>query len=259
MIAHASHDENGTYTGGKAGDQTGGECCIRDWYNRPWNIILRPMHRKDAWKIAETMVAAANNDHIGYDQNQRTTLYTEAQKVNFDLAKITTDCECDCSSLVSVAVNSAGIPISKDAYTGSLRKILLNTGKFNEITSKQHLNSDAYLLKGDILLYEGHHVAVNLTDGNSAYLWPIGWQKDNIGWWYSNTNTTYYHDTWVKIKGYLYYFNSDGYAVTGTQYINGSTYYFKDKIGIGKNSSNVLECALCTTDEKGALTPHIFN
>ena len=33
-IGHASIDERGKISGGKAGDQTGKEVCIRDWYNK---------------------------------------------------------------------------------------------------------------------------------------------------------------------------------------------------------------------------------
>lgn len=41
QIVHASINENGKTTGGKPGDQTGKEICIRSYYNKPWNCILR--------------------------------------------------------------------------------------------------------------------------------------------------------------------------------------------------------------------------
>ncbi|AEY64858.1 peptidoglycan-binding protein [Clostridium sp. BNL1100] len=41
QIVHASINENGTVTGGQAGDQTGKEICIRSYYNKPWDCILR--------------------------------------------------------------------------------------------------------------------------------------------------------------------------------------------------------------------------
>ncbi len=41
QIVHASINENGTATGGQAGDQTGKEICIRSYYNKPWDCILR--------------------------------------------------------------------------------------------------------------------------------------------------------------------------------------------------------------------------
>lgn len=41
QIVHASQNENGKATGGKAGDQTGKEICIRSYYNKPWDCVLR--------------------------------------------------------------------------------------------------------------------------------------------------------------------------------------------------------------------------
>ena len=41
MISNSGSDENGKYSGGQAGDQTGKEWQIRSWYNRPWNYVLR--------------------------------------------------------------------------------------------------------------------------------------------------------------------------------------------------------------------------
>ena len=41
-IGHAASDERGKYSGGAAGDQTGREICIREWYNRPWDVMVRP-------------------------------------------------------------------------------------------------------------------------------------------------------------------------------------------------------------------------
>lgn len=41
QIVHASINENGTTTGGKAGDQTGKEICTRSYYNKPWDYVLR--------------------------------------------------------------------------------------------------------------------------------------------------------------------------------------------------------------------------
>lgn len=40
-IVHASGNEKGGITGGKVGDQTGGEICVRTYYNYPWDCVLR--------------------------------------------------------------------------------------------------------------------------------------------------------------------------------------------------------------------------
>lgn len=41
QLVHASINENGTIKGGQVGDQTGGEICIRGYYNYPWDCVLR--------------------------------------------------------------------------------------------------------------------------------------------------------------------------------------------------------------------------
>ena len=40
-LVHASINEKGTVTGGKSGDQTGREICIRSYYNKPWVHVYR--------------------------------------------------------------------------------------------------------------------------------------------------------------------------------------------------------------------------
>ena len=166
-IGHASCDENRSARGGIAGDQTGGEVCTRSWYNKPWTSVIRAKDSGVAERIAVAMEQACANDKIGYDQGQRTTLYTQAKAMNWDLSKITTACECDCSSLVAVCVNAAGISVSKDIYTGNQKAALSETGKFIVYTSAQYVGSDSNLKRGDILLGDGH-TAIVLGNGQGA-------------------------------------------------------------------------------------------
>jgi LysM repeat protein len=157
-------DENRKARGGAAGDQTKKEVCIINWYNKPWTAVIRPKDSKVAEKIAFAMEQACANDKIGYDQTQRTTLYAQAKAHNWDLSKITTACECDCSSLVAVCVNAAGISVSKNIYTGNERAALQETGKFTIYMSTQYIGSSNHLKRGDILLGDGH-TAIVLSDG----------------------------------------------------------------------------------------------
>lgn len=71
MISNCGHDENGRYSGGKAGDQTGTEWRVINWYNRPWKCVLRHPNADVRAMIASMAKAAANNNLIGYDQSQR--------------------------------------------------------------------------------------------------------------------------------------------------------------------------------------------
>jgi|GEM_PF-894128 len=175
MISNCGHDEHGRYSRGSAGDQTGGEWQIIPWYNRPWNVVLRFENQQVAQMIADIARAAAKNNLIGYDQNQRTTYWKHLKASNYDPAQITIACEADCSSGVAANVKAAGYrlgiqalkDVSVDAYTGNLRPVLKRAGAI-ELTSSKYLTSDKYLRPGDIMLYEGHHVATNLDMGANA-------------------------------------------------------------------------------------------
>lgn len=175
MISNSGHDENGRYSGGAAGDQTGGEWAIINWYNRPWNVVLRHPDASVREMIAKIAEAAARNEKIGYDQNQRTTYWAHLAASGYDPAKITVACEADCSAGVAANVKAAGYRLGiqklKDVsiycYTGNLRNALVNAG-FQALTDPKYLTSDQYLLRGDILLYENHHTATNLTNGSKA-------------------------------------------------------------------------------------------
>ena len=71
LISNSGHDENGRYSGGRAGDQTGTEWALIPWYSRPWKCVLRHPNSAVRAKIAELAVKAAKNDLVGYDQGQR--------------------------------------------------------------------------------------------------------------------------------------------------------------------------------------------
>lgn len=188
MISNCGHDEKGKYSGGKAGDQTGTEWQIIPWYNRPWNVVLRFEDRKVAEKIAELARKAAQNNLVGYDQNQRGTYWQHLKASNYDPAQITIACEADCSSGVSANVKAVGYllgiqklkNVSSDCYTGNLRAALKKAGA-KELTESKYLTSDTYLRPGDILLYEGHHVATNIDMGKYA-----SWGSSGI----TNTNAS---------------------------------------------------------------------
>jgi len=171
MIGHAAKDEKGKYSAGIAGDQTKVEVYIRSWYSRPWKHIIRANNEELGNAIADAMEKACANNLIGYDQYERNDLLTEARKVAYDPSRVTVACETDCSALVSVCCMYAGIAEESlyiggnSATTSTIRNRLLPTGQFTVLTDSKYLSSDKYLKRGDILLYEGHHVAVNLTNG----------------------------------------------------------------------------------------------
>lgn len=75
--------------------------------------------------------------------------------------------------------------------------------------------------------------------------YTVGWNHDDNGWWYADTRTTYYKSCWQIINGHKYRFNSDGYALTRWQEIDGKWYYFEPRTG------HALECALYVSNQEG--------
>lgn len=171
-IGHASIDENGKAKGGSAGDQTGKEVCIRTWYSKPWHFILRCKDSKKAEKMALTCEQGCANKNIGYDQNQRNTLNTQAKKVNYNLSKITTPCETDCSAFMTVCAQAAGINVPYNGTnaptTSTMKNAFVKTGLFDVLTDSKYLTSDKYLKRGDILVKAGSHTAMALENGSGV-------------------------------------------------------------------------------------------
>ena len=171
-IGHASIDENGRANGGTAGDQTGRELCTRTWYSSPWDTVLRCKDSKKAELMAKACEAACANTKIGYDQYQRNTLNDAAKAVGYDLSKITKACECDCSSLMTVCAQAAGIDVpyvyGNAPYTGNMKAQFTSTGLFEVLTASKYLTSDKYLKRGDILLRTSGHTAMALENGSSS-------------------------------------------------------------------------------------------
>lgn len=173
-ISNSGSNEKGGVYGGQPGDQTGNEWAIRSWYNRPWNRILRHPDAKVREMIAADAEKAAKNDKIGYNQLNRDSFEKQLKAAGDDPAKITVACDADCSAGVIAITRAVGrkLGISKLAnlkatYTGNMRSGFKTTG-FQELTASKYLTSDAYLLRGDILLNDKAHTAINLTNGSKS-------------------------------------------------------------------------------------------
>jgi len=174
MIANSGSDEHGKYSGGSAGDQTGKEWRIISWYNRPWNCVLRHPDAKVRDLIATLAEQGANNNLIGYDQNERWTFWNQLKKVGYYPINIKTKCEADCSAGVISIVWAVGYLLGLyrlkelDAtYTGNMRQGFKDAG-FIVLRESKFLTSDSWLMRGDVLLNDAHHTAINLTTGKNV-------------------------------------------------------------------------------------------
>jgi len=262
IIGSARIDEYGHASGGKAGDQTGKEVCIQEYYPHKlgWRTI-RAKDPADREAIAQDMEWACANDLIGYDQHQNQTLYNVAQYVGFNCSLVATPVETDCARLVRVCVLYAGIRVN-DFYTVTEADELLATGAFEEV----FVPLPSGLLRGDILVTRSKgHTVVALTNGDgttgketdtttntdtntepAAGKYKIGWHKDGNGWWFADTENTYLKKTWKVIDHHWYYFDEEGYVLTGWQTIDGKRYYLQE------GNDDHLEGACWRSDGSGA-------
>lgn len=171
-VSQASCDERGKYVGGQAGNQSGTELNTRAYYSssgNPW-VTYRAKDAATAGKIADSAVQAVANMHIGYDQYERNTIRTQAMAVNWVLAAIAKNCECDCTSLAATCCICAGL---SDAalfkggnlmYTGDAATKLVNAGMVRVGSGL----AESALRLGDVLVRDGHCVVVTRAPAQSG-------------------------------------------------------------------------------------------
>ena len=174
-IGSARIDERGKISGGRDGDNNGREVSTQSYYAKPagapWRV-LRPKDAAKAARIAACMRMACANDHIGYNQSKRLTLYNLAKPHGFDVSKVTQNCSTDCSALVRVCCAYAGIAVGNFTTVNEAR-MLLATGEFVEMADKKYRTGSAYLREGDVLVTPSKgHTAVVLSSGNKAEKLP---------------------------------------------------------------------------------------
>lgn len=92
----------------------------------------------------------------------------------------------------------------------------------------------------DADIYDPKIIAKAILNGlveaeNSTYeSWKLGWNKNNIGWWYcTSLENKYYYTSkngWKEINGEWYIFDSNGYALENAWYYdeNNKFWYYLD-------------------------------
>lgn len=232
IIGSARHDENGKYSGGRNGDQDGTEVSTQTYYVHPkgW-VLLRVINPEYAAKLAQAMLDACANNHIGYDQNDRVLM--KYVKQYGSIVKITVNVDTDCSNLVRACVYQATGKDPGDFYTGNEADILYKTGLFEKPVK---VTTSTILYDGDILVTQskGHTVIVVSGRPRSEEQKPenkLGWIKSGNDWYYRTSAGVNAHG-WQNIKNAdgktrRYYFNSSGKMLYDWQNINGNWYYFQ--------------------------------
>ena len=205
-ISNSGHDEKGRYTGGIPGDQTKKEWEIKNWYNRPWNCIIRHPNQKVRQLLAELAIEAANNEMIGYNQSNRDSFWRQLQLNYYRPSRIKVPCDSDCSAGVIALTRAVGRLLGISAlssinatYTKNMRTGYYNAG-FLILTKPDYLRSPDYLLPGDILLNDDSHTAINLGIGQKAITNNTTSLSKKILWIGQVTATQLNVRTWAGIQ-----------------------------------------------------------
>jgi hypothetical protein len=172
-IGHASISEKGTVNG-VAGDSTGKEVCIRDFYvyKGGWDAVLIPVTDQIAELSAQACEKGCANSKIGYSQNTRNTAHKEAAYVGYQLDKINVPCNTDCSAYMTLCAIAGGV--KELEYTGNAPTTstmidkFVATGKYKVSYDKKFLSSPDYLKRGYILVKKGHHTVICLGNGDKV-------------------------------------------------------------------------------------------
>lgn len=170
LIGHASISETGGINGAK-GDSTGREVFTSAWYNKPWDFMAIHPDAKVREKHAKAIEDACANNCIGYGQADRNTANTEAKKVNYNISKIKTKCNTDCSALQNLAAvvsGAKGVTYGSNGWTTSTMKSALKTAGYIIIEDKSYLTSADYCVRGAIYVKSGSHTVCGLTNGDKA-------------------------------------------------------------------------------------------
>lgn len=158
MIGSARHDENGGING-KAGDQANGtEVSIQEFYfhKKGW-IALRLKDKKLRKKLAQAMIDACANNHIGYGQNTRYQIFNAFKKYG-KIKNIKENVNGDCSETVRTCLAEIGIEV-KDFTTWNEVDALLSTRAFEKTFV---VTDPSQLQTGDVLVTrsKGHTAIV---------------------------------------------------------------------------------------------------
>ena len=182
-VSNCGHDENGRYAGGKAGDQTGGEYCLKPWYSRPWDYIIRWRDEELGNLFADLAIEAALNDRIGYDQgtvgnsSDRYTFRKQMQAAGWRPSNIKTVCEADCSESTIVLIRAVGhlkeikeLQECNATYTGNMMNYFRSAAgkKYFVVLQGAYLTDPGHARRGDINLNVAHHVNVTVDNGENV-------------------------------------------------------------------------------------------
>lgn len=170
-VAEAIGDEKGGSRGGERGDQSGSEILVRGFERRrnySFSSVLRCNDRSMAEHAAEYAKRIALSPQFGYNQSDRWSGAKHIEEIGKNRLEEASAGDFDCSSLVIESYRLAGCPLKMTGYTGSMVKIMKETGYFDEFTDEKHVDSSEYAKVGDVYVSPGHHTLIAITNGEKS-------------------------------------------------------------------------------------------
>ena len=100
--------------------------------------------------------------------------------------------------------------------------------------------SSSYTIPGHSGRFDANilETAALLEPEKPAKKYTLGWHRDSLGWWYADSESSYYRGRWAKIGGDWYDFDEKGYMLMDTWKMDSTgTYYLGAD---GKMQTNML-------------------
>ncbi|MBQ3425868.1 MAG: N-acetylmuramoyl-L-alanine amidase [Clostridia bacterium] len=191
-IVHASINEKNTTKGGKPGDQTGSEICVRSYYNKPWDCVLRYSGTDAGGTATETTSAAEETNvvkEITVEWNNRTAVNVQDNLQNI---KTVTPQKGE----IRIYVNNTDITdyAGNIAWKNTIYELATTASFEIAKTTAKYVSNIIYVpVEGDIIrifadeeIYRG--VVTKVDDGDEN---RNRYDVKDLGWYFGKTEQTY--------------------------------------------------------------------
>lgn len=140
---------------GGLGDNSGKEVYYHDYGGGSWDYCIRAKDNGMKLRLAEAMIKACENDNIGCENYPAgLDCYYEAEKVDWDISRISNKTSTQHSYIINVCLRSAGVKekyAPADSSSSAIWNRLKGSRQFRKIT----VPKKSSLLPGDILIKNG--------------------------------------------------------------------------------------------------------
>ena len=131
--------------------------------------------------------------------------------------------------------DEAGLPktLDSDALEGIKSHDYCTNNQPNNFSD--HVDPYPYLAKWGISRDQFKH------DIENGLEFKEGWQKNDTGWWYQNSDGSYPTNKWQEINGEWFFFNQDGYCLINKWLNRNGKWYWLDHRGTSSTGWKKIE------------------